>query len=155
MVNPEDLMPQTDVPPGDVPRVRHRRPANEPTDNERFEHNITHIPYRPWCTICVSARGKSDPHRVTKMTHTIVPVVAFDFAFFREGRGTINTPILVGIDKDSGCLEAIALPNKGAFPEWLTHKIARTLRGFGHHGTVILKSDSERLMGIFYRELRV
>ena len=64
-------------------------------------------------------------------THTVAPVVAFDFAFFREGRGTINVPILIGIDKNSGCLEAIASPNKGAFPEWLTHKVARTIRGLG------------------------
>ena len=127
--NPSDLMPYMEAAPGYIPRVRHRRPAGEPADNERFEHSITHIPYRSWCSICVSARGKSDPHRVTTETRTIAPVVSFDFAFFREGRGTINIPILVGVDKNTGCLEAIALPNKGAFPDWLTHKTARTIRG--------------------------
>ena len=26
-------------------------------------HNITHLPYRNWCPICVRAKAKEDPHR--------------------------------------------------------------------------------------------
>ena len=81
-LNPDDLMPDTDADPGDIPRVRHRRPAEIPSERERFEHNITHIPYRPWCEVCVAARGRSDPHKVIKVSHTMAPVIAFDFAFF-------------------------------------------------------------------------
>ena len=26
------------------------------------KHKATHLPYRSWCTVCVKARGKEDPH---------------------------------------------------------------------------------------------
>ena len=28
----------------------------EPTSQERELHNLTHVPYQPWCTICVRAK---------------------------------------------------------------------------------------------------
>ena len=30
----------------------------QPTQAERDEHDITHIPYRPWCADCVRGRAK-------------------------------------------------------------------------------------------------
>ena len=30
----------------------------EPSEEERREHNLTHLPYRSWCKHCVGGRGK-------------------------------------------------------------------------------------------------
>ena len=30
----------------------------QPTQAERDEHDVTHIPYRPWCADCVRGRAK-------------------------------------------------------------------------------------------------
>ena len=30
----------------------------EPTSDERRHHGLTHLPYQPWCNICVRARGR-------------------------------------------------------------------------------------------------
>ena len=35
----------------------------EPSDEERREHYLTHLPYRSWCKYCVGGRGKEAPHR--------------------------------------------------------------------------------------------
>ena len=35
----------------------------EPTQQERELHNLTHLPYRSWCEICVKAKGKETPSR--------------------------------------------------------------------------------------------
>ena len=45
-----------------------RRPAvlrapNRVTQAEREEHELTHIPYRQWCPICVKARGRGTPRK--------------------------------------------------------------------------------------------
>ena len=37
------------------------RPAN-PTPEERERHYPTHLPYTPWCKICVQAKPTEDPH---------------------------------------------------------------------------------------------
>ena len=39
----------------------HPNPKN-PTIEEIEGHNVTHIPYRSWCPICVQAKGKELDH---------------------------------------------------------------------------------------------
>eukprot|EP00971_Amphidinium_carterae_P059658 1180149-Amphidinium_carterae.1 len=36
--------------------------VREPTKEERHMHNLTHLPYQPWCSQCVMARGRESPH---------------------------------------------------------------------------------------------
>ena len=39
-------------------------PSNpsDPTPAEREKHNKTHLPHRPWCSVCVQARAREDRH---------------------------------------------------------------------------------------------
>ena len=116
-----------DPDPQDVPAVRYRVSDPLPSESQRFEHSITHLPFKTWCPVCVGARGRNDMHRRVTASTTQVPLVAFDFAFFRESRGTTNVPVLVAVDKDSGCVAALALPSKSSFPLWLAPLIARII----------------------------
>ena len=34
-----------------------------PTEEEVAHHELTHLPYRNWCPVCVKARGKDLDHR--------------------------------------------------------------------------------------------
>ena len=34
----------------------------EPTEQEREEHELTHIPFRAWCGACVGGKAQNDPH---------------------------------------------------------------------------------------------
>ena len=104
----DEHAPVEDPDVGDLPPVRSRRPDPMPSESQRFRHSITHIPFQSWCPVCVSARGRSDQHRSTSQRTTGIPLVAFDYGFFREGRGMTNVPVLVAVGKDSGCLGAIA-----------------------------------------------
>ena len=45
-----------------------RKPVNMrdpklPTEEERKEHEMTHLPYRSWCRHCVRGRGKDSAHK--------------------------------------------------------------------------------------------
>ena len=49
-------------------------------------HNLTHLPFQPWCEHCVATRGKEDPHKqsVTKATSSddsSKPWLSFDFCY--------------------------------------------------------------------------
>ena len=33
-----------------------------PTKAEREEHDVSHVPYRPWCRVCVMGRGLERRH---------------------------------------------------------------------------------------------
>ena len=62
-LDPEPVLPDDNPCVEDFPAVRHRRPDPEPSNQQRFEHSLTHLPYKSWCQVCVGARGRSDPHR--------------------------------------------------------------------------------------------
>ena len=32
----------------------------EPTNDERRHHRLTHLPYQPWCNVCVRGRGREN-----------------------------------------------------------------------------------------------
>ena len=34
-----------------------------PTQEEIEQHELTHLPYRNWCPVCVKAKGKDLAHR--------------------------------------------------------------------------------------------
>ena len=35
----------------------------EPSEQEKKEHEMTHLPFRSWCRHCVRGRGKEAAHR--------------------------------------------------------------------------------------------
>lgn len=41
-------------------------------------HNLTHIPYRSWCPICVAARRKNSPHFANREGKRTVPLFCAD-----------------------------------------------------------------------------
>ena len=51
----------------------------QPTEQERREHNLTHLPYRTWCPICVESKGRSNNHPTQKKS--TLPVIQCDFAY--------------------------------------------------------------------------
>ena len=56
--------------------------VREPTLQARIRHELTHVPYRPWCKFCVAGRGRSRYHR--ELEHDLeaeVPVVAMDYGY--------------------------------------------------------------------------
>ena len=44
-------------------RVRKLIDPRRPSQAEVDEHELTHVPYRNWCPVCVRCRGKDLDHR--------------------------------------------------------------------------------------------
>ena len=61
---------------------------DQPTPQERAEHELTHLPFRSWCPTCVQSKGRSDNHPKQQSRS---PVVQFDFCFFKALGENINT----------------------------------------------------------------
>ena len=51
---------------------------DKPTKQERELHELTHLPYQRWCSVCVQAKGKHAPHP-TSQDRT--PIIKLDVAF--------------------------------------------------------------------------
>ena len=62
------------------------RDPGTPSRAEREEHELTHLPYRPWCDACVRGRAKDKMSlRLTEAySHSCVPRVRMDYCYLTE-----------------------------------------------------------------------
>ena len=81
---------------------------DQPTPQERAEHNLAHLPFRSWCKQCIQNKSKSDAHPRQKR-NSKAPVVQFDFCYFKSLGEQKTTPILTGIDVETGMAMAMAI----------------------------------------------
>ena len=114
-----------------------------PTQAEREEHELTHLPYRSWCIHCVKGRGKDAPHLVAA-SDGVLPEVHFDFAFMGdEGDAGHTAPMLVARVRDSRMTLATAIPRKTT-GEFVVGRTLAFLKEVGiEKMDIIYKSDQE------------
>ncbi len=56
-----------------------------PTKAEVEDHELTHCPYMSWCSVCVEAMGREDPHvRQGPPEESALPVVGMDYDKYGE-----------------------------------------------------------------------
>ena len=69
------------------------RDPGSPSRREILEHNLTHIPPRPWCPHCVRGKGKDSPSlRLTdEYAENLIPRVRLDYCFLTESYGEEQT----------------------------------------------------------------
>ena len=86
----------------------------KPDEETRQRHNVTHVPYAPWCSICVRARAKDDPHRKQIGKEDAVdPEISLDFFNFGLEAGQ-KFPSIAITDHTSGCIMASGIRAKDA-----------------------------------------
>ena len=133
---------------GDVPEEAPiRRPANpaDPTPEERERHNCTHLPYRPWCPICVKARGREDSHykRTKEQKEKGIPKVCIDYAVTGENLDMSDErKMLCGRERWTQHTFAHLVSCKGLGDEKIVNKVNRSMRETGFT-KMALKGDGE------------
>ena len=53
------------------------------SEDERREHELTHLPFRAWCAHCIKGKGREDPHRSWETVNT-KPKVSWDYMYLLE-----------------------------------------------------------------------
>ena len=53
----------------------------EPSESEKMKHELTHIPFQPWCTSCFKGKAQAEPHKRTEriIEDSELPVVQCDY----------------------------------------------------------------------------
>ena len=106
-----DPLPEPELAEGDiaarVPRTLRAPPA--PTEQEREEHNLTHLPFRSWCPVCVQAKSRQDHSKKLRMKQ---PVLQCDYSFMPD-KGENQVTLLNVRDVITGLALAVVVPRKG------------------------------------------
>ena len=124
---------------------REQRFVKEPSPEEVRLHQLTHLPYKEWCSACVSNRARSDRHERVLSDERQCSTFAFDFCYTaRSSTPTQKLVCLVGVDSHTGAQQAWPIPQKGGTLnlKYLCAEICRLLNYLGH-SEVTVKSDGE------------
>ena len=82
----------------------------EPTDLEVLENNLTHLPFRSWCKICVQSKSKQNLSRTLK---TRQPVLQMEYINIGDSPGEPQIALLNVVDVLSGLALSVVVPQKG------------------------------------------
>ena len=125
--------------------VKEVRDPGKPTEEERERHNKTHLPFRPWCPVCVEAKGTEDPHRRASPDRVHeVPQISMDYKSFRqstpgeEDKGTA----IVFKDRDTKTIYGHLVEEKGVGDGWITKRLVEDIESLGY-AEVGIKTDGE------------
>ena len=84
-----------------------------PTDAERELHNLSHMPFRAWCPICVKSRGLPTQHR---QVYDRKPLIQVDYGFIAPKSGDPGelVTVLSAIDVTTGLTMSCVVPKNGS-----------------------------------------
>ena len=81
----------------------------EPTLTERLEHELTHLPFKPWCEVCLRAKSRQAKSRKLSLRQ---PVLQMDFSFLPDKPGFDSVTILNVVDVLTGMSLSVVIPTK-------------------------------------------
>ena len=91
----------------------------KPTKQMIEDHEVSHIPFRDWCSACVRGRAKACQHRRVQKDEALT-TYSVDYGFFGSpGEAPLQSvadkdlPVLVGEDRKSKTIHAHPVPHKG------------------------------------------
>ena len=119
-----------------------------PSEAEVQQHNLTHLPYAPWCSTCICFRARADKQLKSDGARRAgVATVSFDFCYTKAvpdsmAEKDVDTMIsLVMIDSATGYLHSVPLRGKN---QW--NLMVRELLGFTGilgHSEIVFYCDNE------------
>ena len=124
------------------PRPSFQDAPVQPSDEERRQHNVTHLPMKPWCPHCVAGKSKANVKHPTKLEDVALrtfPTVQCD-CFFGMG----SACILLLVDTWTKFVQAVPLKNKNQ--SVLGESISGFLALLGYSGEVELAFDQEPVL---------
>ena len=64
MIQTGDMRAGADDPGSEETKsVKMKKTPRQPSQREREENERTHLPFRDWCTHCIKAKSRNDPHK--------------------------------------------------------------------------------------------
>jgi len=135
---------------------------HEPNEAERALHELTHIPFKSWCPACIAGRARRDHHQSQASRDAperSVPVISMDWFYVKgndrhlefmnrvgeEDKEPVLT-VLACIDRSTGMMQAIPVPNKKHDSQVYAAKQVLTFISYLSYADVQLRHDNEPVM---------
>ena len=118
----------------------------QPSDRERELHDLTHVPFQPWCKYCVMSRSKADHHSHVPdpagEAQREFPTIQCDFFFMEPGKeGAVVALLMVDVWSRYAAVAPLKQRNAQTVGRALV-----TFIGSVRDGTVELAFDNEPVL---------
>ena len=91
---------------------KYLRQPQQPSKQERELHNMTHIPFQPWCVVCQEAKGRASQHKKQKAS-TKTSKIQLDYAYIRQPQDKEPKTILTWVESLTGLAGSLMTTKKG------------------------------------------
>ena len=117
---------------------------HEPSEFEKQKHNLTHIPFQPWCTSCVKGKAQAEPHKRTEriIEDSELPVIQCDYLMLKDTAGTGGLKVLSMYVRTFGYGMSTVVETKGPTDMFATMWAVKMLNFLGL-SDIILQCDPE------------
>ena len=105
----------------------------EPSESEKMKHELTHIPFQPWCTSCVKGKAQAEPHKRIErfIEDSELPVLQCDYLVLKDVAATSGLKVLSMYARTSGYSMSTVVEMKGATDAFATVWAVKMLSCFG------------------------
>ena len=154
---------------GQAPRILPS--PGQPSQRQRDQHSVCHIPFRSWCNHCVRGRGRDRQSRSIadgmKSADSTLPRIVMDYGFFSvnplgkdckkgESGSRVKITILVLKETQCGSIWSYTVAHKGGVLEpWVSKQIIHDLAtvGIGNSERIGIKNDQESNIAALANEI--
>ena len=124
-----------------------------PSEEEVKCHELTHLPYRSWCSHCVRGKGRATDHGNRTETRRFQSLHV-DYCFVGSAADPRARCILVAKQFGTKYMLASVVPLKGASHEFPAKRMCAFLKVLGlEHRDVVFKSDQEASLVVLQWEV--
>ena len=86
-------------------RVVREHDPRQPSQQEKEEHQMTHLPFRSWCRHCIMGRGREEDCRKSMEEERQVPEVHLDYMFMGDEKEGKTLAFLVAREGEESCAQ--------------------------------------------------
>ena len=84
-------------------KVVRKHDPRQPSQKEKEEHEMTHLPFRSWCRHCIMERGREEDCRKSMEEERQVPEVHLDYMFMGDEKEGKTLAFLVARERRELC----------------------------------------------------
>ena len=116
----------------------------EPSEIEKTKHDLTYIPFQPWCTSCVKGKALAEPHkRIERITEdSELPTDQHDYHVLKDVAASDGLKVLSMYVKLFGYGTSVVVETKGATDTFAVPWVMKMRNGLGLSDS-ILQCDPE------------
>ena len=103
-------------------KVVRKHDPRQPSQQEKEEHEMTHLPFRSWCRHCIMGRGREEDCRKSMEEERQVPEVHLDYMFMGDEKEGKTLAFLVARERETRAVLSTVVPRKTT-GEWICRRL--------------------------------